>query len=139
MALDDAQLVALRDALTERSEVRWAYLFGSAARGEPHRDVDVAVMLDRGVQLGFTEWGRLINALERRVGCDVDLVDLRNAPLPLLGSILADRIVLKDAERSARCDWEATNASLWVDFRPAYERFSATRLEALRERSERAG
>jgi predicted nucleotidyltransferase len=45
---------ALRDVLAREPRVQWAYLFGSAARGERHRDVDVAVMKRPGDRLRLT-------------------------------------------------------------------------------------
>lgn len=124
---------ALRDALIQVQGLRWAYLFGSAARGEESfRDVDMAVM--PGPSWSAMDHGRLRIALEGVVGTDVDLVDLRSATLPLLGSILRERKVLYDAERSERHAWEATTASRWLDFEPAWRRQSQLRREALLRR-----
>ena len=139
MALDEERLDALRTLLAERKEVRWAYLFGSAARGEPHRDVDVAVMFDEELELDLTIWGSLVASLAEGAGCEVDLVDLRRAPLALAGPMLEDRIVLVDHDRAARIDWETSTTSMWIDFRPRLEQFWETRREAMRLRTEQAG
>ena len=39
---------ALRAALEQRADLRWAYLFGSVARGEDFADADLAVMFAAG-------------------------------------------------------------------------------------------
>lgn len=130
-------MVALRQVLKGRQDLRWAYLFGSAARGGPHRDVDVAVMpTDEGP--GALEFGRLIADLEEASGEDVDLVDLRSAVLPLVGPMLEDRVLLLDRDTSGRQEWEAQTAVRWIDFRPTYERFSRERRAAFRRRMERS-
>lgn len=87
-----------------------AYLFGSVARGEAHResDVDVGVLFDRGrhpakrdrFEAGLLLAGRLEGALGRRV----DLVVLNDAP-PLLA-----REVVTRGERIVCTDPEADHA-----------------------------
>lgn len=71
-------LALLRAALRTESNVRFALLFGSAARGEdsPHSDVDLLIglrdgSLDRVADLGAK--------LERLTDCRVDLVSLEGA------------------------------------------------------------
>jgi uncharacterized protein len=124
----------LRSALSAQEGVAWAYVFGSLARGEAHRDVDVAIMPREGAFQDALELGRLQAALQGTVSCHVDLVDLRGAPLPLIGSLLADRQVLIDRAPADRHAWEADSMLRWIDFRPTYERASAIRREALQLR-----
>jgi predicted nucleotidyltransferase len=133
--VDDSLRVRLTSLLANDARSAWAYLFGSAARGEKHRDVDIAVMPEDGTLVSLTELGRLQIELSRAAGTDVDLVDLRRAPLPLLGSILRERIVLVDRRRHERHDWEARTHSRWLDFEPALRRSSAIRREKLALRS----
>ena len=45
MLTNEQVLQAVRRVLAAEPDVRWGYVFGSVARGEPYRDVDVAVML----------------------------------------------------------------------------------------------
>lgn len=127
---------ALRGALEQDERIRWAYAFGSFVRGESFRDVDVAVMLAPGAPWSAMDLGRLRVRLERATGHTVDVVDLRRAPLPLLGSILRERCVLVDRATDDRHEWEAVTASRWLDFEPALRRESALRREAMRRRRE---
>jgi predicted nucleotidyltransferase len=93
-------IAGLRAALRTERNVRFALLFGSAARGadEPGSDVDVLVDLrdasvDRLVDLELK--------LERAVGGPVDVVRLQDAEQDpsFLAALLADGRVLVDRER----------------------------------------
>lgn len=139
MVTSDEALHRLRDLLSQEEGLRWAYVFGSLARGERFRDVDLAIMPIRDAYTDLLALGRLQNRLANALERDVDVVDLRTAPLPLLGSLLVDRCVLVDRDPEERRTWEADSALRWLDFKPVYERASALRREALRARRARAG
>lgn len=64
-------------ALPRLVDVEGAYIFGSAARGEmrPDSDIDVAVTLKRGAQLPDEQDD--IDALSRRYGSRINLIELR--------------------------------------------------------------
>ena len=53
-----------------------AWLFGSYARGEetPESDVDLLVQFNKDAEIGLFEHSRMILALERLIGKNVDLV-----------------------------------------------------------------
>jgi predicted nucleotidyltransferase len=131
----DAIENAVRGALLDDGRIRWAYAFGSFARGEPFRDVDIAVMLVPDASWSALELGRLRLRLEGVCGHPVDVVDLSHARLPLLGSILRERRVLLDRATDERHAWEASTASRWLDFEPAWRHQSAIRREAMRART----
>ena len=81
----------LRDVLDREPTLRWAYLFGSAARGEAFRDLDVAVMLAADAR-GAVPLGRVAaRAEEAAAGVPVDVVDLASAAPALAGRIAARR------------------------------------------------
>jgi predicted nucleotidyltransferase len=131
----DAETSArLTSVLSSDARLIWAYLFGSAARGGAHRDVDIAVMPDDGALDSLVEVGRLQIELGRAAGTEVDLIDLRRASLPLLGSILSNRIVLLDRCAFERRRWEASTLSRWLDFEPSFRRSSMLRAEKLAQR-----
>lgn len=134
MDVDESLRARLTSVLSTDARLAWAYVFGSAARGEKHRDVDIAVMPEDGLLVSLTELGRLQIDLSRAAGTDVDVVDLRRAPLPLLGSMVRDRIVVVDRRPHERHDWEARSHSRWLDFEPALRRSSAIRREKLAQR-----
>lgn len=143
VSLTTAEIDARREHFAREPRLRWAYLFGSAARGEPHRDIDVAVMpstdsvADCG--LGMVDLGRIASELETLTHTSSDLVDLTSAPLPLAGPMLHERIVLPDRVPHERHAWEADTTSRWIDFRPAYERYSEVRRAAFSRRTKGTG
>lgn len=124
----------LRQALLGEPTLVWAYLFGSAARGGAFRDVDVAVMPGEAGLTRLAELGGLQTRLSRAASADVDLVDLRRAPLVLLKSILTDRRLLLDRDTPQRHAWEVEALSRSLDFEPVQRRQLALREERLRQR-----
>lgn len=115
----DRRLASLAEAFSGSSSVRFAYLFGSAARGElgPLSDVDVAVYLEEGVdpvdsRLDVTE------ALSRHLGTDsLDVVVLNTAPTSLVGRALMDRVVVLDRDPFLRHAFESKALRQFYDFR----------------------
>lgn len=99
--------------------VRFAYLFGSRATGthRPDSDADVAVLADRPLTL-LQESGLAVELATALGVPAVDLVDLRTAPLRLLGRILADGVVLHGRHEPARVEFEVRTRSRYFDFLP---------------------
>lgn len=124
----------LTDVLAADDRIAWAYLFGSAARGGAFRDLDVAIMPREGAYDRLLDLGMLVARLEEACGYKVDLVDVRDATLTLLGPLLCERVVLLDRDPQRRSVWEIDTTRRWLDFRPAWERFQEVRAEALRRR-----
>jgi predicted nucleotidyltransferase len=123
----------LREALGD-SSVRWAYLFGSAARGESFRDLDVAVMLTADAR-GALALGRIASRVEvAGRGLPVDVVDLASAAPVLAGRIVREGRVLADREPEARRRWEIEANRRALDIEPWLAEFSRLRNEALRRR-----
>lgn len=124
--MDDV-FVALHDAADSvlgEQPVVFAYLFGSHARGDPRADsdVDVAVHLDDTVdpedylQLALDLAGHL--AHRAGVGPIDGVVVLNDAPLRLVGRVLADRRVLYSRNEVARVRYEVRMRALALDFEP---------------------
>lgn len=134
MSSREAVIAAVAATLAAEAGLRWGYVFGSVARGEPHRDVDVAVMPSASMPTGAVAWGQLVARLEAAAGSKVDLVDLGQADLPFVGPMLTERVVVLDRERTARCTWEAETTSRWLDFQPSYLEFLRVRDLAMRQR-----
>ncbi len=125
----------LRDALSAHPEVRWAYLFGSAARGEAFRDLDVAVMLDAAAR-GAVAIGRVASRAEEAAPrVRVDVVDLASAAPALAGRIAREGRVLVDRDPEARKDWEVDANRRALDIEPWLAEFERLRDEALRQRA----
>ena len=104
--------------------VTFAYLFGSHARGEARSDsdIDIAVHLDRSAKpedflsLGLRLAGEL--AYRARVGPIDGVVVLNDAPLRLVGRVLADRLVIYSRDDVARVRFEVQMRARALDFEP---------------------
>ena len=124
----------LRDALAGEPTVRWAYLFGSAARGEHFHDLDVAVMLAADAR-GAVAFGRVASrAAEAGDGLRVDVVDLASAAPALLGRIVREGRVLVDREPAARRSWAVDVNRRALDLEPWLAEFARLHNEAIRRR-----
>ena len=126
---------SLGDALAVLTEIRWAYLFGSCARAEPFRDVDVAVMLSPAAR-GAVALGRVVDRAETAAkGVPVDVVDLAAAAPALAGRVVREGRLLVDREPEARRDWEAAANQRALDIEPWLAEAVRLRNEALRQRA----
>lgn len=112
----------LRRAAPEAFEgqaVRFAYLFGPVARGEPHRgsDIDVAVYLDPPPADPVEAALALADRLAAASGLtDLDLVVLNAVPLRLQGRILRERVVIFSRDEPCRVAYESRTLRGFVDF-----------------------
>ena len=105
----------------ERSPVRLAYLFGSVATGRARggSDVDVAVVLEpslpaeRYVELSL-ELARRLSTASGEGG--IEVVVLNDAPLPLLGRAVRERIVLFSRDEPFRVRFEGKVLKEFFDF-----------------------
>lgn len=108
LSLDDLKIRIRQSVLARLPEVWAIYLFGSAARGDSWRDsdLDVAVLLppDQALEQPWEIAGQLGSELGR----DVDLVDLRRAGHLLCMQVLADGLVLYNAEPGLVLAWEGS-------------------------------
>ncbi len=122
----------LREALAGEPAVRWAYLFGSAARGESFRDLDVAVMLAPEAR-GAVALGRVAARIEdAAAGVRVDVVDLASAAPALGGRIVREGRVLVDRDSAARRSWAIEANRLALDIEPWLAEAQRLRNAALR-------
>ena len=126
------RLRAASTAVFEGTEVTFAYLFGSAARGDTHlrSDVDVAVFLEpaptpeRALDLSLELARRLTTATD--LG-GIEVVVLNGAPLPLRGRAVRERRVIFSRDEPARVAYESLTLRAFFDHeihaRPLDERF----------------
>ena len=139
-AHDQRSLTKLRaqlsEVLQEHSTVRWAYLFGSAARGnEEYQDVDVGLVLDAEAR-GAVALGSIIAHLEAALPNErLDVIDLQQAAPALRGSVVREGLLLVDRHPDERSDWEVEVLRVALDIEPWLARFDELRREALKKRS----
>ncbi len=121
MAIENIKKI-LSSVFERSGSVRFAYLFGSAAKGEvaPLSDIDVAVYLsdvDREAvfDIKLSLHGDICRALNRN---DVDLVALNTvANNMLIEDIIRHGVVIYDNDVDAREDYEVTSLHQAIDFK----------------------
>lgn len=121
----DRRLESLGSVLEAQPAVRFAYLFGSAARHDlrPLSDVDVAVYLDAAIDPVAARLD-VIRLVTKHLGTDeVDLVVLNHAPTALAGRILQTRRVISDKDPFLRHRFESVELRKFWDFRIFEQRF----------------
>jgi len=133
MAPNERQRIfdAAREAILAVLPDAWAiYIHGSFARGDewPTSDLDLAVLLphDRNIPDRL----QLAADVSRRVGREVDLIDLRRVGDVLRREILADGRAIHVSEPDKVLDWEASAMSRYArhreDIRDILEDFQRT-------------
>lgn len=129
--MNNSLLDVIKNFLANTRIVKFAYLFGSHARGDagPLSDVDLAVYLDNRVDL-FSARLRLLEDLSRQLkGQSLDLVVLNNAPLVLRYEIIRDGRVMKEDKRK-RVQFETRVLREYLDT----ESFRSVHLSSLKRR-----
>ncbi|HUH12546.1 MAG TPA: nucleotidyltransferase domain-containing protein [Longimicrobiales bacterium] len=132
----EAVLGALRQVLAGASDVRFAYLFGSIAKGRPREssDVDVAVSLDAADAAARQDRVFALEAeLERLVGRTVQVVVLDDAPLELRRTVLGHGILAHTADDAARRRFFVDTGRHYYDMAPARAIFARYQRRRIRE------
>lgn len=107
-------------------EIVFAYLYGSAARGQAHTgsDLDVAVLCDPAPDL-LDEAG-LAQEIARTLGGDsIDLLLLNTAPLWLRFRVVGEGRVLFSRDEARRVRFREETVHSYLDFRPYREAYLA--------------
>lgn len=124
----------VQPVLLADERARFAYLFGSVARGQaaPGSDVDLAVYLRPDGTL--MDEARLHDALATALGReDVDMVALNRAPLWLQFRVLGEGTVVFSRDERERISFREHTERDFLDFLPFYEEYlAATRNRARR-------
>jgi predicted nucleotidyltransferase len=124
MAEEDRQRLveAAAHVLSREPDVVAAYLYGSAARGEPAHDLDVAVSFEGRVDPRRLEpLAARLQAEAAPHGPEIDLRPLNDAAPRFQVAVLRDGVLLFERDRRRRLEQEARAMSRWADFRPRWE------------------
>ena len=127
-------LKAAQAVLPRRPEVRAAYLFGSAARGEPAADLDLGLVLAGPLPGPF--WPDEVASDLLSAGAplqpELDLRCLSRASPRFLREVLRDGRLLYEQSRAERIRFEVAALGAWADFRPWWLRLRRALLEEWR-------
>lgn len=112
----DSILNLLKEFFAKVPEVKFAYLFGSVARGNagPLSDLDIAVYFIESVD-NFTCRTKMMESLACVLTTErFDLVVLNDAPITLKFAVVKDGKLLKD-ESAARIEFEIKTVREYLD------------------------
>ena len=107
----------LQNYFQRRTDVLFAYLFGSSAKGRitPLSDIDVAVYLS-GRDFSETRFD-IIGDLMNILGTDeIDLVILNSAPITLQMRIMQNKRIVADTAPFVRHAFESATMRTYFDF-----------------------
>ncbi|RFA95636.1 type VII toxin-antitoxin system MntA family adenylyltransferase antitoxin [Pyrobaculum aerophilum] len=104
----------------KRWGVKFAYLFGSRARGLEREDSDWDVAVYFGREVTIIEEAELGAELSKRLGVEVDVVALDNAPLDLIYIVLRDGVVIYSEDEKLRKQWEIETYLEYLDYASDY-------------------
>ena len=90
----------LRDLLVSFEDIVFAYIYGSFARGEPVRDLDVALYTTEEKDFLFA--ADIAAMLRRETGFEVDIVVMNHTPVALQFAILRDGLLLFSKDEALR-------------------------------------
>lgn len=109
----------LKEYLSKRAEILFAYLFGSAVDSGVFQDVDLGVYVRDmgGIDDGFDYAFRMSGELDSLLGCQVDVILMNTAPDHLIHSI-SSGIILVNRNDDARIDFLTASWSRYFDFEP---------------------
>ena len=132
----DQDLGRLRGAaavVLDGAPVRFAYLYGSVARGDAHpgSDLDIAVMFDRSVPAAerLNLELALGLAFDTRLGGErADVRDLAAMPLILRGRVVTEGALLFSRDEVGRVAFEVAARNEYFDFLPAYRTYQEASL-----------
>ncbi len=110
----------LVQVLQGRREIHFALLYGSAVEGQPFRDLDIGLVVDRTIVPASADWDyafALADELEDRVAYPVDVRVINEAPLPFRYNVSCGKpLVIHDREafyRFLERTWDE-----FLDFKP---------------------
>lgn len=114
----------IRELLSARPEISFAYLHGSFQDKETFGDIDLVVFLSplpKGTGIYYEL--ALENALEELLHFPIDVRILNHAPLSFKYSVLRNGIRLFEKREDERAAFQEHTLSLYYDFAPLRERY----------------
>lgn len=121
MELDKLQIKLIKFIydISQRYEIKFAYLFGSRARedNKNNSDIDIAIAFEENydpMKEAFVR-GDIIEDGRTYLGMPVDVVSLNSAPLILKYEIVKEGLILKDNDE--RASFESLVLREYFDFK----------------------
>lgn len=112
----------ISDYLEERTEILFAYLFGSFLKTEVYHDIDIAIFVKDDFPVNdlqkfpFGYQSMITGYLSKLLKSEnIDLVLLNNAPLLITNRIINQGQLLFEKDRFKRVSFENYNRKLFID------------------------
>ena len=125
--------------ILEHQPVSLAYLFGSVTTGRmnPFSDVDIALLVDKG--LSPLEMLKLLLRIQLELAdqCDISNADVRiinDAPLVFRGRVVCDGLLVYSRDEQERIEFEVATRLRYFDYQPVHKRLQDAFFADLRER-----
>ncbi|MCC3145621.1 nucleotidyltransferase domain-containing protein [Halanaerobium sp. Z-7514] len=116
----------IKEILSNRKEIIFAYLFGSFAENKenPLSDIDLAIYIDQNKKPQSGVFGyrsELIVELQAAVNRDIDLVILNNITAAFAHDILKNGVLLINKSAQKRNRFHEKTMREYLDFLPMYK------------------
>ena len=122
--------IELRDFFADHVGIAAVYLFGSFARGTPgpDSDIDIGILYDAAPPRTLAGQPFEVAAdLGIRLGREVELVVLNDAPVDLVHRVLRDGLIIAEPNKSKRIAFEVRSRNLYWDMKPLLDRYRGVR------------
>ncbi len=121
----------VRSILEKHKEIAFAYLYGSFARGEPARDIDIGIFLKKDFKKNVFYEADIALEIEKAVKKNVEVVVLNEKPLRFLNQVLryGKRLISRDEKERIRFETFVTKS--YIDFKPYYREYDQIRAKRL--------
>ncbi|MHB1043111.1 MAG: type VII toxin-antitoxin system MntA family adenylyltransferase antitoxin [Eubacteriales bacterium] len=119
-----------------KGDILAAYLYGSYGTGEqtPLSDVDIAILLKRGVKDSFDEQLEISSKVaEIANNDDVNVLVLNTAPVLLQFRVIKSGRLLFARDQDELADFQELVCKVYADFMPDYQAFARDYDQALKE------
>jgi|Deesub1362B_J571_1020462.scaffolds.fasta_scaffold00053_75 hypothetical protein len=127
----------IAEVLERHSEILFAYLYGSAARGEAGKksDVDIGIFVREDFEVNAFYEIELAMEIERECGLrGVEVVILNKVlnkkPLRFLNQVLRYGKLIFSRDEKARIAFETYVTKAYIDFLPHYREYDRMRFKA---------
>jgi predicted nucleotidyltransferase len=108
----------ISNILKERKYIVFSYVFGSFAKEDNFRDIDLGIYVSDIGDISPLELELKIEAeLDEIIHIPTDVRIINHAPLSFIYNILKDGILILDKDRSLRSDFEGLIFKKYFDFR----------------------
>lgn len=106
----------ISNALRDRSNIIFAYVFGSFSARESFQDIDVGIFISVNAESALKIELDLERELEDLIHMPVDVRILNRAPISFVYQVIKGGIIIVDKNMDMRADFEGLTLKKYFDF-----------------------